>query len=50
MRTRRTTLAATLAIASLALAACGGGDEGEETAAAPSVAEAPEFEPGTTMA
>ena len=50
MRTRRTTLAATLAIASLALAACGGGDEGEETAAEPSVAEAPEFEPGTTMA
>ena len=50
MRTRRTTLAATVAIASLALAACGGGDEAEETAAEPSVAEAPEFEPGTTMA
>ncbi len=50
MRTRRTTLAATVAVATLALAACGGGDEGEETAAEPSVAEAPEFEAGTTMA
>jgi len=50
MRTRRTTLAATVAVAALALAACGGSDEGEETAAEPSVAEAPEFEPGTTMA
>ncbi|TFV61956.1 glutamate ABC transporter substrate-binding protein [Geodermatophilus sp. DF01-2] len=49
MRTRRTTLAATVAIASLALAACGG-DEADETAAGPPVAEAPEFEPGTTMA
>ncbi|MGY1680020.1 glutamate ABC transporter substrate-binding protein [Geodermatophilus sp. SYSU D01176] len=50
MRTRRTTLAATVAVAALVLTACGGGDEGEETAAEPSVAEAPEFEPGTTMA
>src|SRR3712207_9330069 len=50
MRTRRTTLAATVATASLALAACGGGDEADETAAEPSVAEAPEFEAGTTMA
>ena len=50
MRTRRTTLAATVAIASLALAACGGSDEADETAAEPSVAEAPQFEAGTTMA
>jgi glutamate transport system substrate-binding protein len=46
---RRTTLAALFAAGSLALAACGGGGE-EETAAEPSVAEAPEFDPGTTMA
>ena len=50
MRTRRTTLAATVAIASIALAACGGSDEADESAAEPSVAEAPEFEAGTTMA
>jgi glutamate transport system substrate-binding protein len=50
MRTRRTTLAATVAIASLALAACGGGDEADDAAAEPPVAEAPEFEAGTTMA
>jgi glutamate transport system substrate-binding protein len=48
---RRTTLAALFAAGSLALAACGGGGEDEEgTAAEPSVAEAPEFEEGTTMA
>jgi glutamate transport system substrate-binding protein len=49
MRNRRTTLAATAAVAALALTACGGG-ESEEAAAEPSVAEAPEFEAGTTMA
>jgi glutamate transport system substrate-binding protein len=50
MRTRRTTLAATLAIASLALAACGGSEAEDDTAAEPTVAEAPQFEAGTTMA
>src|ERR671916_2283580 len=46
---RRTTLAALFAASSLVLAACGGGGE-EEGAAEPSVAEAPEFDEGTTMA
>ncbi len=48
MSLRRTALAATLTAASLALTACGGG--GEDTAAEPTVADAPEFEEGTTMA
>ena len=48
MRTRRTTLAATVAIASLALAACGGGDSDDDAAApAPTTAS---FPAGTTMA
>ena len=46
MRFRRTTLAATLAAAAMALSACGG--DGGETAAP--VEENPEFEAGTTMA
>jgi glutamate transport system substrate-binding protein len=45
---RRTPLAALFAATALALAACGGGEG--DTAAEPSVAEAPEFEEGTTMA
>jgi glutamate transport system substrate-binding protein len=48
MSLRRTALVATLTIASLTIAACGG--DSEKTAAEPSVAEAPEFEAGTTMA
>ncbi len=48
MSLRRTVLTATLSIATLTLAACGGGSE-EETPE-PTVAEAPEFEAGTTMA
>jgi glutamate transport system substrate-binding protein len=46
---RRTTMAALVAAGSLVLAACGGGGD-EETAAEPSVAEAPEFPEGSTMA
>ncbi|RBY98048.1 ABC transporter substrate-binding protein [Blastococcus sp. TF02-8] len=49
MHSRFTTLAATLAVASVFLAACSGG-ESEEAAAEPTVAEVPEFEAGTTMA
>jgi glutamate transport system substrate-binding protein len=49
MRSRRTTLAAGMAVAVLSLAACGGGGQ---DAAAPeaTVEESPEFEAGTTMA
>jgi glutamate transport system substrate-binding protein len=47
MSLRRTALVATFTAASLALTACGGGSD---TAADPSVADAPEFEAGTTMA
>jgi glutamate transport system substrate-binding protein len=46
---RRTRMAALVAAGSLVLAACGGGGD-EETAAEPSVAEAPEFPEGSTMA
>jgi glutamate transport system substrate-binding protein len=46
---RRTTMAALVAASSLVLAACGGGGD-EESAAEPSVAEAPEFPEGSTMA
>jgi glutamate transport system substrate-binding protein len=45
---RRTSLAALFAASSLVLAACGGGDD--DAAPEPSVAEAPEFEPGSKMA
>ena len=48
MKFRRSALVATLSIVALTAAACGG--DSEETAAEPSVAEAPEFEEGTTMA
>ena len=48
MTFRHTALMATFTTVSLALTACGGGDE--ETAAEPPVAEAPEFAEGTTMA
>jgi glutamate transport system substrate-binding protein len=49
MRLRRsTTLAATVTVLSLALAACGGDDGGDT--AEPEVQESPEFEAGTTMA
>jgi glutamate transport system substrate-binding protein len=48
MSLRRKTLAALMTASALVLAACGGGDE-EETPE-PTVAEAPEFEAGTTMA
>jgi glutamate transport system substrate-binding protein len=52
MRFRRTTTAVTIAIATLALAACGddGDNGGSADSAEPSVAESPEFEAGTTMA
>jgi len=51
MMLRRTTLAATLTVTALVLAACGDdGDDSGGDAAEPSVAETPEFEPGTTMA
>ena len=48
----RSTLATGACVAVLALSACGGGAAEEEAAAAaePSVAEAPEFEEGSTMA
>ncbi|MGY1745661.1 glutamate ABC transporter substrate-binding protein [Blastococcus sp. SYSU D00695] len=52
MRSLRTTTTLTVAALALALAACGdddGGDGGGDSAE-PSVAEAPEFEAGTTMA
>jgi glutamate transport system substrate-binding protein len=48
MTFRRTALMATLSVVALTAAACGGGSD--DTAAEPSVAEAPEFEAGTTMA
>ncbi|SEK98722.1 amino acid ABC transporter substrate-binding protein, PAAT family [Blastococcus sp. DSM 46786] len=48
MTFRRTALVATLSVVALTAAACGGGDE--ETATDVPVAEAPEFEAGTTMA
>jgi glutamate transport system substrate-binding protein len=47
MSLRRSTLAATMTAAALVLAACGGG---EDETTEPEVAEAPEFDPGTTMA
>ena len=52
MRFRRSTTAMTVAVATLALAACGGddGEGGGGDAAEPTVAETPEFEEGTTMA
>jgi glutamate transport system substrate-binding protein len=50
MRFRRTASAMTVAIATLALAACGSDDDGGGDSAEPSVAETPEFEAGTTMA
>ncbi len=50
MRFRRTTTAMTVAVATLAMAACGSDDDGGGDAAEPSVAETPEFEAGTTMA
>ena len=46
----RSTLATGACVAVLALAACGGSTDDAEPAAEPSVAEAPEFEEGTTMA
>jgi glutamate transport system substrate-binding protein len=48
MSLSRSALAATFTASALVLAACGGG--GEEEASEPTVAEAPEFEEGTTMA
>ena len=48
MSVRRKTLAAMMTAAALVLAACGGG--GEEDTPEPTVADAPEFEAGTTMA
>jgi glutamate transport system substrate-binding protein len=48
MSLRRNSLAALMSVSALVLAACGGGDA-EETPE-PTVAEAPEFEAGTTMA
>jgi glutamate transport system substrate-binding protein len=48
MSLRRSALAATFTVSALVLAACGGG--GEEETPEPNVAEAPEFEEGTTMA
>ncbi|WP_040339885.1 glutamate ABC transporter substrate-binding protein [Candidatus Blastococcus massiliensis] len=47
MQLRRTALVATLSVIALTAAACGGDSD---SAAEPSVAEAPEFEAGTTMA
>jgi glutamate transport system substrate-binding protein len=46
---RRTTMAALCAAGSLLLAACGGGGD-DDAASEPSVAEAPEFPEGSTMA
>ncbi|MDT0276523.1 glutamate ABC transporter substrate-binding protein [Blastococcus goldschmidtiae] len=48
MLIRRTALVATLSVVALTAAACGGDDE--SAAPEPEVAEAPEFEEGTTMA
>ncbi len=48
MQFRRTALVAALSVVALTAAACGGDDE--SAAPEPEVAEAPEFEPGTTMA
>jgi glutamate transport system substrate-binding protein len=48
MKFRRTALVATLSVVALTAAACGGDDE--SSAPEPEVAEAPEFEAGTTMA
>jgi glutamate transport system substrate-binding protein len=49
MSYRRGTLAATFTAMALVLSACGG-DDGGDAAAEPDVADAPEFEEGTTMA
>ncbi|GAB4066253.1 glutamate ABC transporter substrate-binding protein [Angustibacter speluncae] len=49
MMFRRTTLTALLAVGALALAACGGGEDDAATTE-PTVADAPEFDEGTTMA
>jgi glutamate transport system substrate-binding protein len=48
MSRRHDSLAALMTVSALVLAACGGG--GEEETPEPTVAEAPEFEAGTTMA
>lgn len=48
MSLRRNTLAAMMAASALVLAACGGGDD--TGAPQPTVADAPDFEAGTTMA
>ncbi len=48
MQFRRTALVAALSVVALTAAACG--DDAEDSAAEPTVAEAPEFEAGTTMA
>jgi glutamate transport system substrate-binding protein len=48
MQFRRTALVAALSVVALTAAACG--DDAEDSAAEPTVAEAPEFEEGTTMA
>ena len=48
MQFRRTALIAALSVVALTAAACG--DDAEDSAAEPTVAEAPEFEAGTTMA
>ncbi|MGY2082156.1 glutamate ABC transporter substrate-binding protein [Blastococcus sp. SYSU DS0539] len=49
MSFRRSALVATLSVVALTAAACGGGED-EAAAPEPDVAEAPEFEAGTTMA
>jgi glutamate transport system substrate-binding protein len=48
MKFRRTSLVATLAVVALTAAACGSDDD--SSASEPTVADAPEFEAGTTMA
>ncbi|WP_324273800.1 transporter substrate-binding domain-containing protein [Blastococcus brunescens] len=48
MSFRRSALVATLSVVALTAAACGGGDD--SAAPEPEVADAPEFEAGTTMA
>ena len=48
MMFRRTALVAALSVVALTAAACG--DDAEDSASEPTVAEAPEFEAGTTMA
>jgi glutamate transport system substrate-binding protein len=48
MKFRRTALVATLSVVALTAAACGSDDD--SSTPEPEVAEAPEFEPGTTMA